>query len=494
MKNKKILSLVLATTMCVSMLTGCGAKPQEEFITLIDEVTSIKEGTIDATATMKVSKALMDKMSETEETEEAFIELEPTDTIKALIDEAGNLTMTIGVDANYDVKDEHKEVDMTISMLDSSLNTILDGDDVYIETDGLFDILESAVGSEILILKAFLGDKDYIKTTIEESEETAEIKGHEMPDIKTYINEDNVTKSKEDVYTANLGSKYVAAAIPAEIKESLGVSEFNNSNATISIVKDEKTNEYNVNLDINVENEFICNLTTKIVAGTVDLVLPDAENILDTTSEESIDMSFGMEEASESFDWTLEENTDESEVVLEHESKDIELTYDFHSTESYALDFILETADIQKEEVKTQYDKIVAAIPSVLTGTSYVDSEYIDTEYNSYLHTYNSNLENYSEEIEIYLQDDYVSFENTYNLSADYTLETIDSISNRIEEMTGLVVPSSEIHNWINDLKAVYTEDDWSLSAYAYYDDLEFTIYLWEGEEIDISVQRLAYN
>lgn len=500
MKNKKILSLVLAMTMCVSMLTGCGAKPQEEFVALLDEVSTIKEGTIDATATMKLSKALMDKMSESEETSEEIIELEPTDTIKALTDEAGNLTLTIGVNADYDIKDEHKQVDMDISLLDESMNAILDGDNVYIETDGLFDVLEAAVGEEVLLLKMFLGEKDYIKTVVEETEETTELKDHEMPDVKTYINEENVTKSKDGVYTANLGSKYVANAIPAEIKESLGIVEFNNSTATMSIFKDEKTNVFDVDLNINIENEFICNLDVKLNSGAIELTLPDAENVLDTTSEESLDMSFGMEEeinepSEESFNWTMNENTDnESTELVEYESKDIELNYDFQSTASYALDFILETADIQKEAVKTQYDKIIEKMPSVLTGTSYHDSEYIDTEYNSYSHTYNADFDDYSEEIEIYLHDDYVSFENTYNFNAEYSLETIDTISKEIEEMTGLVVPANEIHAWINELKSVYTEDDWTLSAYAYYDDLEFTIYLWDGEEVDITVERFIFK
>ena len=171
----------------------------------------------------------------------------------------------------------------------------------------------------------FLGEKDYIKTVVEETEETTELKDHEMPDVKTYINEENVTKSKDGVYTANLGSTYVANAIPAEMKESLGIAEFNNSTATMSIFKDEKTNVFDVDLNINIENEFICNLDVKLNSGAIELTLPDAENVLDTTSEESLDMSFGMEEeinepSEESFNWTLNENTDnESTELVEHE-------------------------------------------------------------------------------------------------------------------------------------------------------------------------------
>lgn len=511
MKNKKILSLVLAATMCLTMLTGCGAKPEEEFITLLDGLSNVTEGTVDATVTINIPKETLETLSKTDEeaSEEVMMEFDTDEALKDLVDENGNLKMAIDIDAKYN-KDE--QVDMTIGMFDESINAIVDDKDVYLEIDGLFDILETVIGEEVSLIKMFLGeDVEYIKTTTETEEEK---ETPEAPEVKKYVTKDNVTKEKDGSYIAKLGNAYVEEALTDELKENLDISSISNSVADMKIYKDKKASDYKVDFVLNIENKISCTVSANVIPGDITIELPADDKVLDT--EDESDMSFGFDEEIEldpsdievetsegvDFEWTVDEDTNSTENSDDDYSWEdfdsIELDYDFTSASEYAFDFVTETADFKDSAVAERYNTVKSQIETVLGNISpdmiYDTNTSSDKDWNSYSANYDGDFEKFDEEFGLYLSDEYVSFEVSYYFGKDYDEATLNAISERIEETTGLIVPASELNTWIQNLLSQYKEEYWSMSAYAEYDDVSFDIYVWDGEDINITVERSKYN
>ena len=508
MKNKKILSLLLVATMCFSLLVGCGKKepevkviPADEMKALMTEMGEVKEGQVLIDANFTIYKDTLEKLSETEETEneEVMFEMEPTEALKNLVDENGNLNINMSFDAKYN---DANQVDMNIEMFEEKMNAIVDDKDVYIEIDGLFEILEEAIGDEVALIKMFFGEEfEYIKTTSEETEDTTK---EEMPDVKNYILAENTTKNPDGSYLAKLGAKYIEDSLTEEIKEKLDVSTVTNSSADVTIMKDVTNNKYIAKLTMNFEDKITCTIDAQLLPQDITIELPAPEKVLDTDEEGNLSLDFGMGDSETSedtgFEWIVDEDeSTSSDAEYDWEDFDsIEIDYNFESASEYAFDFVTETADIKGDAVGERYNVVKPQVDDVLKtlspDISYDTSNSSDKEWNSYSASYSGDFKAFEEELDLYMSDNYVSFETTYYFDKEYTNETLNAVSSRIEELTGLIVPAEKLDEWIQNLLSNYKEEYWSMSAYADYDELEFSIYVWDGEDINISVERFVYD
>lgn len=511
MKNKKILSLLLVATMCFSLLVGCGKKepevkviPADEMKALITEMGEVKEGQVLIDANFTIYKDTLEKLSETEETEneEVMFEMEPTEALENLVDENGNLNINMSFDAKYN---DANQVDMNIEIFEEKMNAIVDDKDVYIEIDGLFEILEEAIGDEVALIRMFLGDEaEYIKTTTENEEDETTTEKTEMPDVKEYITAENTVKNEDGSYLAKLGNKYVQDSLTDELKEKLGVDTVSNSIADFSILKDSANNKYVSKISLNFENMITCEVAIDLASQDVTIELPAAEKVLDTNEDGNISLDFGMNEASDlevetnegvDFEW-ISEPTDDEYSWEDFES--VEIDYDFTSASEYAFDFVVESANFEGDAVAERYNIVKAQIDDTLAKISptmnYNISSSSDKNWNSYSANYEGDFEKFDEEISLHLSDNYVDLEINYYFGKDYDNETLNAVAKRIEETTGLIVPTSELDTWIQNLLSQYKEEYWSMSAYAKYDELSFDIYIWDGNEINISVKRSNLN
>ena len=504
MKNKKIISLFLVATMCMS-LAACGKKepeviPADEMKAVITEMGEIKEGNVIIDASISITKDTLEKMSETEETEESediMFEMEPTEALNNLIDENGNLKIDLVVDAKYN---EEKQVDMNIEVFEEKMNAIVDDKTVYIEIDGLFEILEEAIGDEVALIKMFLGDEaEYIKTTTEEAESESKT---EMPDVKTYINNENTTKNENGSYLAKLGNKYIQDALTDEIKEKLNIDTVSNSTADFTLLKDTTNNKYTSKITLNFENMITCEVAVDLIPQDVTIELPADEKVLDTDEEGNLSLDFGTEDTTSEdtdFEWVLDDTDSSSEDLSWESFEDVEIDYDFTSVSDYEFKFVTESANFKEDMVKSRYEDVKTQVEDVLNRISpeieYDISTSSDKEWNTYSAAFeNGSFGKFDEDINFYISDDHVSFELTHYFTKDYDVETLNAVTKRIEETTGLIVPASELDGWIQNLLSQYKEDYWSMSAYAEYDDISFDIYVWDGEDINISVERSNYN
>jgi len=512
MKNKKIISLLLVTAMCFSTLVGCGKKepepvPADELKAILTEMSEVKEGAVDLDASITIHKDALEKLSEKEESEETIFEMEPSEALENLVDENGNLKFDILVSAKYN---EEKQVDMTLELFEEKMNAIVDDETVYLEIDGLFDILAEIIGDEVALIKMFFGEEyEYIKTTTEPEAES-EKEETEMPAAKDYITVENTSKNEDGSYLAKLGNKYIQDSLTDEMKEKLKVDTVDNSTADLVLLKDATNNKYISKIFLNFENMIQCDVSVELIPQDITIEFPADEKVLSTDEEGSLSLDFGMDESMDwdtedvedsedvNFEWITEDtNTDEDEYSWE-DFENVEIDYDFTSVPEYAFDFVVESADFEGDAVAEKYNTIKSQIDDTLAKISpnmkYNTNSSSDKEWNSYSASYEGDFEKFDEEISLYLSDNYVDLELNYYFGKDYDHETLNAVTERIEETTGLIVPSSELDNWIQNLLQQYKEEYWSMSAYAEYDEITFDIYIWDGNEINISVERNNFD
>lgn len=475
MRGKRILALLLTTVMSLSLLTGCGAKPDEAFNTLLNEIKSVKSGTVNAEISLKMSKDFIEE-KENQETSDIDSEFS-VDTLEGLdtfLDESGNLNLNATADVLFN---ENSQANVSVGLLDEKMNFVIDKDSIYLEIDGLFDILEKIAGDEVGFLKLFLGDYEYIKGDF-----SSEIEDASTIDINSYINKDTVTEENK-TYTLNLGNDFIKSLIEKSEDSGIKPEDIKNSNATLSIFKNEKESTYNIVANVNIENNVTAIIKAVLTPGAVTIEIPDASKVLDSNSDSDNSLNLDID---------VEDN--ENTVISQNEEfEDINIDCDFAVVPG-SLDFVLANAGNEKDDVTKANDTVQKTISELFEslGKEYTPTFNEDIDWNSYTNNYSSKYDNYEEEIETYLTDNYASYKISYSFDIDNRTEVLPSVLDSIKEFAGAEIPENKVNEWIDMLSSQYKEEYWSMSAYGWFgdNDDDFTIYLWDGKTVEISIEK----
>ena len=471
LRGKRILALLLTTVMSLSLLTGCGAKPDETFNTLLNEVKSVKSGTVNAEISLKMSKEFIEENQEISDIDHEF-SVDTLEGLEAFLDESGNVNLNATTDISYN---ENSQANVSVGLLDEKMNFVIDKDSIYLEINGLFDILEKIAGDEVGFLKLFLGDYEYIKGDF-----SSEIEDVSTLDISTYVNKDTVTKDNK-TYTLHLGNDFVKSLVEKTEDSEIKPEDIKDSSATLSISKNEKESIYNIVLNVNIENKITATIKAVLTPGTVTIEIPDVSKVLDSNSEDSLNLGVDIED-------------DENTVISQNEAfEDINIDCDFAVVPG-SLDFVLDNAKNEKDAVAKANDTVKKTLSDLFEslGKEYTTDFKEDTDWNSYTNNYSSKHDNYEEVIETYLTDNYASYKLSYSFDIGNKTEVLPSVLDSIKEFAGAEIPKDKVNEWIDMLSSQYKEEYWSMSAYGWFgaNDDDFTIYLWDGKTVEISIEK----
>ena len=487
MTKKRFLSFGLALVMCMSLLTGCGAKPEETFVTLLDEMNAISAASIDATMSVKVSKEFMEEAAKKEagtEDEEVSMDIDLSEmfeesNLKDLVDENGNMALDIAVKGQFDTSKKHTNVN--IGILNEDFDVLVNDKVGYVEIDGIFDVLESAVGPEISILKAFLGDYKYIKVDTSSEDAQSVIPETNTGDLKAQATKDTVTK-ENDTYTLALSNDYIKSLFDEKTIESLG--GINNANGKMSITKSD-AGTYTVGMSMNIDNKVIVGLNMVTTPGEVNITFPAAEEILDTEAmNDNMDNMFGED----SFD---DEGNYEGDVSID---KNTDWSWDW--TEFDVDDLVVGTGKFEKAfatykeaDLATGFETgkadMKAAIAEVMPGMKFDESSYTSSSSNSIYFT--NYTDKSSHEVSYYISDGYTSIE----MSVSYDMDdktTIKSFLEDLKEAFGVEISEEQYNTWLDKV----IEDGYE-SGYGENDELTLSYHIYD-DSVTFSIEITNYN
>ena len=124
---------------------------------------------------------------------------------------------------------------------------------------------------------------------------SSEIEDVSTLDISTYVNKDTVTKDNK-TYTLHLGNDFIKSLVEKTEDSEIKPEDIKDSSATLSISKNEKESVYNIVLNVNIENKITATIKAVLTPGTVTIEIPDASKVLDSNSEDSLNLDVDIED------------------------------------------------------------------------------------------------------------------------------------------------------------------------------------------------------
>lgn len=512
MKKLKIISLLLVMAMIMTMLTGCGQKPNEAFLEIADEMQSISSGEVSMMLTIKADKSLATNALD-EVNEENDLGVESYDM---LMDEDGNLNVSFAIIGGFN-KDK-KEADLDITLFGQKMNAIITEKYTYLDIDGFFNILEQVLGSQVYFVKAFLGDYKYIKLNTSSSdsdEETNTLNITDLPDIdlKKYVTDKSVTKDKA-TFTATFGPDFVKE-LTKDMDDFDAVNfdkEFSNSSATVSLSKDSKEKVYSVSVIINLENQVTISLDFKLAESAFSVVLPDEATILDPDnignslgfgSSDNDDDDWDWDDDDYDYtDWDDDWDDDDDWSFTGDDDWDymLELDYEPIRNSNALLSFVYSETfnDNLEGHLDEYYEKAIAelanhygCLPSDIKA-----SKYIDQDWGTYSATleYDAGMLNIA--YDIYLTDDHSSLSVSYSFDSLIS-STADYIIYDLGSTFGVDMTEDQLANFYDKLNNITTNNSYR-NLYSYFEDGSFNFYRWDlmntGGQYELEYKINLYN
>lgn len=490
--------------------TGCKAKPNESLVDLLDEIQKISSGDISLSVNIQADKAIIEDVVNNVDMED--LDAVDTEVFNKFLNPKGDLDFSVKVAGGFNKTKEEADIDVII--LDKPFNLLVYGQAVYLDIDGAFEIIKDLIGSDAYFVRALLGDYKYIKLSTDsiKDEVNIDVEPAKGIDIKSYINEDNVTKDK-NTYIAKLGSAFIKDIIKdtADL-EAYGIKdrEFKNSFANLSVLKD-SNDTYHVNLSLNIENKISLNVQCEMSKSSFSVILPDKKTILDLNnpSEDSIFNSFDneydddqdYEDLDSDWHWADDEDSeeyDEDDWEWGDFDEDIsqyivEIDYEPKVNRNAALSFVYSQTfeEDMESHLNEYYDRTISTLKNSLGINSLESHKYIDDGLDSYFANIEYDYEDVNTEYSILLST------GMSRLSVSYTFDTLrsstaDYIIYNLKSVFGIEMTEEELISLYNNLNDMDTKNDYR-NICGYFDEGGFDFYRWDGWDGEYELEFRLY-
>lgn len=480
--KKKVMSLLIVSLMTMSLLTGC-ASTSEKYFKLTEDMNKIEKASFDSNISILMDKTLLEE-------EENKLSSSEVEIPKEFQDDNGNLKIDINASGKIDIP--AKKMDIDLKLADKSFNLVLIDEDAYVEIDGLFDILENFIGEEIGFVKMFLGDYDYIKASIDSSEENSikiwDISTNQFSykdDFKKKIKETKgMLTQKDGIYTLTLNDSDIKEimkdneSFDDSLKTLTNGKEDPNMTMVIKSSFDKKTNTYKVDLSLVIDDYMTINAITTITPiDTVEINVP--ENVLDTDKDDL----FGGESIIGDDDILTPDEPTTNENIS---NKDTSNSENWEDSEDINFGAIVENGVLSKFTNQDDYDnfkdyttKKNGEFESAISkyGFSSASSSY-DEKYLSSNFSTEKDIDGVITSVSQYIGEQYTNITYSIDMDAEtLTDEYAKTMLKDVKEIMGIDIGTDKFIEALNKIRAIKVpEDEFGYTIYSDLDERDYEL------------------